>query len=73
MKNSDQFYKRRQKIKISLQVTCVFSVTGSQNRKIVTIALSSVTRLERTRTRTYSICRGGSVGWKALLKGTPRN
>ena len=32
MKNSDQFYKRRQKIKICLQVTCVFSVTDSQNR-----------------------------------------
>ena len=42
MKNSDQFYKRRQKIKISLQVTCVFSVTGSQNLKSNTMAPSSV-------------------------------
>ena len=33
MKNSDQFYKRRQKIKICLQVTCVFSVTDSQHRR----------------------------------------
>ena len=37
MKNSDQFYKRRQKIKISLQVTCVFSVTGSQYLKTNTM------------------------------------